>query len=696
MARCLRQALGPLGGPAAEVWRLPELLGCVAPFLDPNEAAWSFIHVNKAAAAAAYCDNGQPVSRSVSLSWVVDSGLLTTLAGRIHARAMCYRLTRRQRVDFLCRCAAAGCSLESLEGAVVAAGLSPPPTDMLVAAAAAGRLATCRWLVEGVGCPGLHQLACLCLISAAGPGPGVVEEARAWLAPADLEGWSAEQEAEAVRGDLAAVKGFLFDSQAEEEEEMAKDPCLLWQSALGSLQARRDLDQSPDVWPPWAVCTEEFYCGPHAPLAVARLAQQIESDPEFSIVDCPALYAAAKAGHTEAVRFLLSRGAQPDADLPDMEAEAASRNGHVGVLQALHEAGCLGDPARCFQEGLEAGSLPVVEWLAGTFGIAALSEHGLLLYHAARSGSVQLLMALPGLLSSAFPGWDMFPGFCSEDAASSGCEEAVEWVVGEAGVPDEHHNGLYFAASHGDLRMVQRLRKLGCPYSAGDAEALAEAASRVPASAAALPWLEEPSCPASWEAAAAEARAAVEAKDRERARAEAERAQAQAKFKALMEAHAQARAQAQAQAQAQAAAAQAIPATAYGLQAAPFPPIDSQEADPFEDVDIDAIIAAHSRVAQPQESEDLTYDEIDAAVTRAEALYGAQAAGRPHGAQAGPSVAALAGQPHGALAGPSQAAQAGQQRPCYEEQPRRSDDEDEGAEVLGANCGRRRRRIQGV
>ncbi|KAG2483171.1 hypothetical protein HYH03_017963 [Edaphochlamys debaryana] len=459
--------MAPPSDPVADVWRSPELLGCVAPFLDPSHAAWSFIRVNKAAAAAAYGDSGQLVPRTPG-----EPG-----------------------------------------GAVVAAGLSPPQVDVLIAAASAGRLGACRWLAEGLGCPGLHRLACLSLISAAGPGPGVVEEARAWLAPAARERWSAEQEAQAARGDVEAVVGLLRDWQPG-GVPAERNPS--WGEALNSVRARRDLQQPSGDVPTLArlacLCPE-FYSGPHAALAVARLTQLEPAPDAFAFIFPYILFGAAKAGHAEAVRYLLSRGVRPDTTSPDAPALAAACNGHVGVLQALHEAGCMGDPARCFAvaalaEAPNAGTLPVVEWLVGTFGAPAFGAGGINhhLTTAARSGSVQLLKALPGLLGSAAPAWDRCRGACWANAAASGCEEAVEWLAKEAGVPDESRQDTYLtAASQGDLRMVQRLRRLGCPYSARDAEALAEAARRVPASAAALPWLEEPSCPVGWGPAAAEA-----------------------------------------------------------------------------------------------------------------------------------------------------------------------------------------------
>ncbi|KAG2481822.1 hypothetical protein HYH03_019211 [Edaphochlamys debaryana] len=403
--------MAPPSDPVADVWQSPELLGHVAVFLGPSQTAWNLIRVNKAAGAA-FDSNGQPVPRTVSLSAAFKSGLLAFPEARLQARVMCRRLTRRQRVELLCRCVAADCSREGLEGAVVAAGLSPPPLEVLIAAASAGRLATCRWLVEVLGCPGLVRLACLCLISAAGPGPAVGREARAWLAPAAAEGWSEEQEAKAASGDLGAVDGILW---GWEPEDANMEP-----AALGSCHFR----------------------------------------------------AAAACGHVEAVRHLLSRGVRPDGPW------LGSRGG-VGMLQALHEAGCMADPALCFSLAVEEGALPVVEWLLETYGAAALRLRGSIAIAAARSGS-------------------------------------------------EHYRAFRDAASHGDLHMMQCLRKLGCPYSDEAAEALAQAASRVPASASALPWLEAPLSAAVWKAEAAEAAAA-------RAEAEAAYAEAMARTEAGVE-----------------------------------------------------------------------------------------------------------------------------------------------------------------
>ncbi|KAG2496369.1 hypothetical protein HYH03_005598 [Edaphochlamys debaryana] len=488
--------MAPSSDPVADVWRMPGLLGRIASFLDPSDAAWSFIHVSKTAAAA-HDDKGQPLPRTVSLVWLAGSGLLATPEGRVAALAVCYRLTRKQREEYLCRCAAADSSLDCLGMAVVAAGLTPPPTSVLVAAAAAGQLSKCRWLVEAMGCAGLVRLPCLCVISAAGPGPGVVEEARAWLAPAALEGWSEAQEATAAGGDVEAVRNLLSGWQPAGWDAPR---VFWWLPALWTAQARRDFQEVPTPWPRLA-WRPEFYRGPHAALAVTRLTQM---DPAELTDDC--LCVAAKSGHVEAVRFLLSRRVRPGGY--PRPAAAAACGGHVGVLQALREAGCMGEPAHCFREGVKAGSLPVVEWLVATFGAQRLGVDGHTLAYAAQAGSVPLLEALPGLLDAAVPGWDVYRDTIWNDVAQSGCAEAVDWIAKEAArrKMTYAYNAYCTAAAHGDLRMVQRLRKVGCGYSEDDAKALARAASRVPAAASALPWLEEPGRPKTLKAAAAEAR----------------------------------------------------------------------------------------------------------------------------------------------------------------------------------------------
>ncbi|KAG2482637.1 hypothetical protein HYH03_018444 [Edaphochlamys debaryana] len=543
--------------PVAAVWQSPELLGCVSSFLEPSHAAWSLIHVNKAAAAAASSDGTQPVPRAVSLRWLLGSGQLASPEGLAHARAMCYRLTLQQRVRFLCHCVASGCSMESLQGAVVAAGLSPPPREVLFAAAAAGRVEVCRWLVEALGCPGLHRLSCLCLLSAAGaragPGPEVAKAALAWLEPAAREGWSAREVAVAVRGDIPAVQRLIDEQDGDDEyayfmalstpprkgPNFARFDRLPSDFELRRITAQRDLEQPSPHRQPWSclATTQAFYQEPHAAQAVFRLTEIPPEELTAFMLDT-----AAEAGNADAVRFLLSRGLRLryrppgvkafagllDSDDDDDffaefadfgDADGLALGSNVEILQALHAAGCMGDPAARFKQGLEAGCLPVVSWLAETFGAEALGANILSYRTAARSGSVALLQALPGLLGPAVHG--PYHGALG-DAASSGCEQAVDWIASQN--PSNWDISFLSATHNSDLSMMQRLRKLGCRWGRQDPKHLAEAASRVPASASALSWAMEPGVPASWEAAAAEARAEAKAQAEAEARAEAERA----------------------------------------------------------------------------------------------------------------------------------------------------------------------------
>ncbi|KAG2487493.1 hypothetical protein HYH03_013912 [Edaphochlamys debaryana] len=497
----------PPPDPVAAVWSSPALLGYTASFLDPSHTAWSFIHVNKAAAAG-FDAHGQLLPRTVSLRWLLGSGLLATPEGRAHARAMCYRLTLKQRVRLLCLSAASGCSQESLGAAVVAVGLSPPPVEVLVAAASAGRLAACRWLVEELGCPGLHRLACLSLLSATGTA-GVAAEALAWLEPGAKEGWTEEQVGQAASGDTRAVTVFMFIKLSAEEFRKT----LPWPIELLAVVHRKELDQRSD-WSHesfvYLAAAEEFYLGPHAAQAVARLAGLPWSDSFHRM-----LQAASKAGHAEAVRHLLERGVRPDGtSTPDVD--AASR-GHAGleagslpVVSWLVETFNISDllpamPSRG-PPRLESwlSSVPVAKWLERTVGPAlGLSRRSRLYAAAARSGSVVLMEALPGLLGEE-PQWSAHATSVWPAAAASGCEAAVDWLAARGvrfpGCGHEYVN----AARIGDVSMLLRLRKVGCPYGyLQAAEALAQAASRVPA----LPWLVEPGCPSNWGEAAAEARA---------------------------------------------------------------------------------------------------------------------------------------------------------------------------------------------
>ncbi|KAG2491883.1 hypothetical protein HYH03_009835 [Edaphochlamys debaryana] len=489
MAASADSASPPLD-PVAAVWQSPELLGHVASFLDPNPVAWIFTNVNKAAAVA-FDSDGQ---------------LLPRIA-----------------------------PLESLRGMAVAVGLSPIPLSVLVAAASVGRLVECRCLVDDLGCTGLHRLACLCLLSAASVG-AVAAEAQAWLEPGTHDGWSEADVAAAASGDIGAV---LSVARPRLPTDRIDYESKLWMDELSRLAHTKLIERRPVVGS--YAASPEFYRGPRAAQAVARLAELPTADLKPII-----LQVAAGCGHTEAVRHLLERGVRPaEAPAANPAEVQAARGGHLGVLQALHAAGCVRDAAGCFKEGLGAGSLPLALWLVETFGASTLDPAWSdlptekqqqvvsdMFVLAARSGNAELMDALPRLLVPRVgeeavvvardPG---DPGLLWCAAAGSGCEAAVEWLVPR--YPPERAGPAAVAAAgrNSDVSMLLRLRKLGCPWNGlSTPDALAKAAGRVPASAAvALPWLQQPGYPSSWGAAAAAAQAELDARKEAEARVRAVR-----------------------------------------------------------------------------------------------------------------------------------------------------------------------------
>ncbi|KAG2494523.1 hypothetical protein HYH03_007290 [Edaphochlamys debaryana] len=248
-----------------------------------------------------------------------------------------------------------------------------------------------------------------------------------------------------------------------------------------------------------------------------------------AIVPGEAWGGALKAGNVFAMRYLLSKGILPnDVDEHVIHLWDAAREGRLGVLRTLHEAGCdLGDLDQLTSYACRYGHVEVVAWLAETFGAdeMALEEA------AAEPGSAGLLRWLRGGTGTAagLQGWA--PGASAwRGAAGTGDEEALE-LLHEWGVPlPADTSGVAklwaAAANNGDLRTLRWLRRVphgGLPWGppwgppGGTTFALCAfnrhvqgdegAACRAPL--AALQWLLDEGCPVDW-AAAAEASRGVD------------------------------------------------------------------------------------------------------------------------------------------------------------------------------------------
>ncbi|PNH10195.1 hypothetical protein TSOC_003096 [Tetrabaena socialis] len=175
-----------------------------------------------------------------------------------------------------------------------------------------------------------------------------------------------------------------------------------------------------------------------------------------------ALEAAAGAGRADAVRYLLAEGVEVDETSAVWAGRCAAKAGHVAVLQAL--ASAFGAPfvRSLYEAGLTAaahGQLPVLAWLVETRGAAVALTAEVYSFAASGSGCIELLAWLH---EHGCP-WD---ASVFAEAAGSGSEEQLEWLaargcpMGESGAPYLRALGKRGLA----LPRLQCLQRLGCPW----------------------------------------------------------------------------------------------------------------------------------------------------------------------------------------------------------------------------------------
>eukprot|EP00953_Heterococcus_sp_UTEX-ZZ885_P004847 3098-Heterococcus_DN1.PRE.2 len=169
-----------------------------------------------------------------------------------------------------------------------------------------------------------------------------------------------------------------------------------------------------------------------------------------------ALTWAAKGGSVEAMRWLRQQGCQYD--LIEVHA-AAAYNGHLNVLQFLHEDGCtVPDPPHasattCCEHAASRGHINVLRWL---------HKHG----------------------------WPY--GEVCAYAANGGSVPVMQYLKEQGLVFNEETMSNAAAACH--LHMCQYLRSVGCPWDAAACTA-ATAAVRSRSNLEVLRWLHESGCP---------------------------------------------------------------------------------------------------------------------------------------------------------------------------------------------------------
>ncbi|GLC46804.1 hypothetical protein PLESTB_001801400 [Pleodorina starrii] len=496
----------------SRIW-LPGIVACIARHLPANEVASTLRLIDKA----------------TSDQFATHKTLRLSIPSPIHVfrerwgRPGAFRaLSRNQRLQLLCLTAASG-SVANLEVALANAGLDLR-CELLVAAAAAGQLDMCKvlrargslwgeslsaaakaghrhvceWMLAS-GCPVKWHVVC----SAARSGR---EDLMLWLLT-ELQGLPNDGRsllmAAAECLSLAALQrlwqqlmagrhGSNLQQQLEQLNE--GDRGAIVEAAAGSTtpdwQAKVEWLEGLG-YPRMARACESAVRAGNGDATVARL-QWLHGRGyplETAVADT-----AVRVGNLAALRFLVEQaGVRPTGHPFRGYSMIAAGRGHLAVLQYLHASGLPLDARSVAEQAALMGHLPVVVWAVETLGVAPADGAASLLYRAAITGNLELMTWLH------VRGWALGPAAIS-NGASSGCEEALEWLV-ERGCPFPLDGRAYFmTAFNGDLAMLRCLHRLGCPWGP-PGELLADCIRSV-VSVAVLQCLLDLGCPEmDWDAA---------------------------------------------------------------------------------------------------------------------------------------------------------------------------------------------------
>ncbi|KXZ48562.1 hypothetical protein GPECTOR_26g465 [Gonium pectorale] len=539
------QQAGASAAAAPSVWAVlqlpPDLVDRIIGQLDHNEVVTTVRLVNAAAAARI----GGPERTTVHLSQPVPPH---AFAAHWLAPGATRRLTLERRIKLQCLTAASGV-VANLDVAQRATGRAPTH-EVLAAAAAAGQLAACQWLVDRIwdsgsgddapnaAAAGGHIHVCEWLLFEGkcvwtiGP---VAEAARhghvgcmMWL----LQWWRLPDDAsgEGVGAFVAGSDDILAAAAAEGCDL----PFLqqVWQSMAERLDpAKRQqvlAAAAGSATPDWAAKVQwlEAQGCPRSLEATQRAAALPDAEAlahltwlrgrGFPVSD-EAVEAAASNGNMAALQYLLVEVPAPtDAQgIHRMQTptEAAARGGHLAALQALVAAGWPVVAPLALGLAARGGQLSMVLWLlaleAVLKGVAAAVRRLVpgLFRAAAESGSVELL----AWLRDCGCGWDSGAYI---GAAESGCVAALEWLAervcpmllvtgpgsgaaagaAAAAAVDGNLGSAYMpACDNGDLATARSLLQLGYPWGPVGWLFLEAAAADAPVGL--LRWLLEAGCP---------------------------------------------------------------------------------------------------------------------------------------------------------------------------------------------------------
>ncbi|GLC46497.1 hypothetical protein PLESTB_000332900 [Pleodorina starrii] len=463
----------------SRIW-LPGIVGCIAHHLPANEVASTLRLIDKTTSQQF------PHQKTLRLSLPSPIHVFRERWGRPGAfRALSYK----QRLLLLCLTAASG-SVANLEVALVNAGLDLR-RELLRAAAAAGQLDICK-VLRARGCfwgdslfaaaKAGHRHVCEWMLASGCPLDVFDVCSACCSAQEDLIQWllteflgRTNERAYVVYGLCRSLLMFAADFLSLAALQR------LWQQLLAGRhgsELQQQLEQliegergvillvaAGSTTPDWQAKVEWL-----EGLGYPRKAEACESalragDGDAAVarlqwlrgrgypLEAEVANTAVRLGNPAALRFLVEQaGVRPTG----VQVPVAARQGHLAVLQYLHNRGLPVNTRSVAEEAARAGHLPLVVWAVEGLGVAPAVGAASLLDCAAASGSLELMAWLH------VRGWALGPR-AIPNGAESGCEEALEWLV-ERGCPFPLDGGAYLAAArNGDLAMLRCLHRLGCP-----------------------------------------------------------------------------------------------------------------------------------------------------------------------------------------------------------------------------------------
>ncbi|KAG2490755.1 hypothetical protein HYH03_010909 [Edaphochlamys debaryana] len=399
----------------------------------------------------------------------------------------------------------------------------PVAWDVLAAAAAANQCSACEWLLDQGGQCWAVSMAMPAaakgdwLLDSGARGLSVAMFAAAKAGHVELCAWLLRHKLDGL--DLSDQKGLLASLAEGCKLNMQQE---YWQPLKGDLadpamQALGLQAAAASPTPDWQA-KATWLAGRGVPAISAALPSALLPDglawlqwlddtlcyrPEpDSLGRCVAEAAKAATATAETLQWLLARAlANPIGreSCEDLSAEAAG--GSVAKLEVTLREGLLEDPlpVRALRDALRRGHRAAAAWLLDV----CRASNPLLWSRDCRMGAAAAELSdmrqLEWLREQGLPlGASLWTG-----TAASGCETALEWLVEGGYEPPADGSPYVTAACSGDLCTLAVLRRLGVPFGDDDGEAFSEVlwASEVSVSPALL-WMLEAGMSVCWGLAA--------------------------------------------------------------------------------------------------------------------------------------------------------------------------------------------------